>query len=93
MGRKKREPAEVVDHKKQRAEALASLRAKRTKRVSLGGDGLTELSALTIPDGVKITEPAFARSDLFEKRRKMMEAWAAYATAEQGKVVRLGAGV
>jgi integrase len=29
-------------------------------------------------------EQAYARSDLFEKRRKMMEAWAAYVTAEPG---------
>ena len=36
-------------------------------------------------------EQAYARSDLFEKRRKMMEAWAAYVTAEPGKVMRLGA--
>lgn len=35
-------------------------------------------------------EQAYARSDLFEKRRKMMEAWAAYLTAELGKVVRIG---
>jgi integrase len=35
-------------------------------------------------------EQAYARSDLFEKRRKMMEAWAAYVTAEPGKVVRIG---
>ena len=35
-------------------------------------------------------EQAYARSDLFEKRRKMMEAWAAYLAAEPGKVVRLG---
>jgi integrase len=37
-------------------------------------------------------EQAYARSDLFEKRRKMMEAWAAFVTAEPGKVVRLGVG-
>ena len=35
-------------------------------------------------------EQAYARSDLFEKRRKMMEAWAAYVTAEPGKIVRIG---
>lgn len=35
-------------------------------------------------------EQAYARSDLFEKRRKMMEGWAAYVTAEPGKVVRIG---
>lgn len=36
------------------------------------------------------TERAYARSDLFEKRRKMMEAWAAYLTQEGAKVVRIG---
>jgi hypothetical protein len=36
-------------------------------------------------------EQAYARSDLFERRRKMMEAWAAYVTAQPGKVVRMGA--
>lgn len=36
------------------------------------------------------TERAYARSDLFEKRRKMMEAWAGYLSQERGKVVRIG---
>jgi integrase len=35
-------------------------------------------------------EAAYARSDVFEKRRKMMEAWAGYLAQEAGKVVRLG---
>jgi integrase len=35
-------------------------------------------------------EQAYARSDVFEKRRKMMEAWAGYLAAERGKVVRIG---
>ncbi|EYD77116.1 site-specific recombinase, phage integrase family [Rubellimicrobium mesophilum DSM 19309] len=35
-------------------------------------------------------EQAYARSDLFEKRRKMMEAWAAYLAQERGQVVRIG---
>jgi integrase len=34
-------------------------------------------------------EQAYARSDLFEKRRKMMEAWAAYLAVRRGEVVRL----
>jgi integrase len=33
---------------------------------------------------------AYARSDLFEKRRSLMEAWARYLGAESAKVVRLG---
>jgi integrase len=37
------------------------------------------------------TEAACRRSDLFEKRREMMDAWAAYATGEAAKVVRIRA--
>ncbi|WP_245594998.1 tyrosine-type recombinase/integrase [Gemmobacter nectariphilus] len=36
------------------------------------------------------TERAYARSDLFEKRRKMMEAWAGYLADKPAKVVRIG---
>lgn len=35
-------------------------------------------------------ERAYARSDLFEKRRKMMEAWASYLAEKRGNVVRIG---
>jgi integrase len=35
-------------------------------------------------------EAAYARSDVFEKRRKMMEAWAGFLATEAGKVVRIG---
>lgn len=35
-------------------------------------------------------EAAYARSDVFEKRRKMMEAWAGYLSQEAAKVVRIG---
>ena len=35
-------------------------------------------------------EAAYARSDVFDKRRKMMEAWAGYLAQEAGKVVRIG---
>lgn len=35
-------------------------------------------------------EQAYARSDLFEKRRRMMESWAGFLAAEAGKVVRVG---
>lgn len=34
-------------------------------------------------------EQAYARSDLFEKREKMMEAWAAYLAETRGEVVRI----
>ncbi len=34
-------------------------------------------------------EQAYARSDLFEKRAKMMEAWAGFIAEERGQVVRI----
>lgn len=34
-------------------------------------------------------EAAYARSDFFEKRRKLMESWAAHATEQRGQVVKL----
>ena len=36
------------------------------------------------------SEAAYARSDLFDKRRTLMEGWAAYLAQEAGKVVRIG---
>jgi integrase len=36
-------------------------------------------------------ERAYRRTDLFEKRRAMMEAWASHAMGADAKVVRLGA--
>lgn len=36
-------------------------------------------------------ERAYRRTDLFEKRRKMMETWAAFATQPGSNVVRIGA--
>ena len=35
-------------------------------------------------------EAAYRRGDLFEKRRRLMDAWAAFATAAPGKVVQIG---
>jgi integrase len=35
-------------------------------------------------------ERAYARSDLLEKRRELMEAWADYLAVDRGKVVRIG---
>ncbi len=35
-------------------------------------------------------ERAYARSDLLERRRALMERWAGFVTGESGKVVRLG---
>ena len=34
-------------------------------------------------------ERAYARSDLFERRRALMDAWARYATGGSGQVVEL----
>ena len=36
-------------------------------------------------------ERTYATSDLFERRRRLMEQWAAFATGERGKVVRMSA--
>lgn len=36
------------------------------------------------------SEAAYARSDLFEKRRKLMNAWAAYLTAKNSTVIQFG---
>lgn len=36
-------------------------------------------------------EAAYRRTDLFDKRRDMMDAWASYTTGARAKVVRLGA--
>jgi integrase len=36
-------------------------------------------------------EAAYRRSDLFEKRREMMDAWGAWATKATGQVVKVGA--
>lgn len=44
--------------------------------------------AHTIPNK---TEAAYRRTDLFEKRKDMMDAWASFATGAGAKVVRLGA--
>jgi hypothetical protein len=37
-------------------------------------------------------EQAYRRGDAFEKRRKLMDAWAQFCAAEQGKLVPLRAG-
>ena len=35
------------------------------------------------------TEAAYARSDLFERRRQLMDEWAAYLGGERGQEVRV----
>jgi integrase len=37
------------------------------------------------------TEAAYNRTDLFERRRKLMEAWESFATALEAKVVKMRA--
>lgn len=37
------------------------------------------------------SEAAYARSDVFERRAKMMDAWASYLLSTRGEVVKLGA--
>ena len=34
-------------------------------------------------------EQAYARSDLLEKRRRLMDQWSAYLTSSRGKVVKI----
>ena len=34
-------------------------------------------------------EQSYARSDLFDRRRKLMDAWGSFCTSDTGKVVRL----
>jgi integrase len=50
-----------------------------------------ELAEAALAHAIKDkAEAAYARSDVFEKRRKMMDAWAGYLAGEAGKVVRIG---
>jgi integrase len=45
-------------------------------------------AALAHISGDKV-ERAYARSDFFDKRRKLMEQWASYLDVKRGEVVRL----
>ena len=45
-------------------------------------------AALSHATGNAVTR-AYARSDLFERRRVLMDAWATYATGTAGQVVQL----
>ncbi len=36
-----------------------------------------------------VVEQAYARSDLFDKRRALMESWSRYVTREAGDVIQL----
>ena len=52
--------------------------------------GVRRLGKLTLAHTVRNqTEAAYARSDLFERRRYLMDDWAAYLSEERGEVVRL----
>ncbi|MGR3290099.1 MAG: tyrosine-type recombinase/integrase [Paracoccaceae bacterium] len=49
-----------------------------------------EIAEAALAHGIKDkAEAAYARSDVFEKRRKMMESWAAYLAGRRGELVKL----
>lgn len=49
-----------------------------------------EVAEAALAHGIKDkVEAAYARSDVFVKRQKMMESWAAYLAASRGEVVKL----
>ena len=67
----------------------ASFRDWASERTSFQREVCEMALAHAIPDAV---EKAYRRGDLFEKRRKLMEAWAAYCAkveTDAGKVVEL----
>jgi len=50
-----------------------------------------EVSELALAHGIQDkAEAAYARSDLFEKRRALMERWAGYLGTEHSEIVRIG---
>ena len=50
-----------------------------------------EVSEMALAHTIKNkAEAAYARSDLIEKRRKLMERWAGYLTDNQNEIVRIG---
>ena len=50
-----------------------------------------EVSELALAHGIQDkAEAAYARSDLFEKRRALMERWAGYLDLENSEIVRIG---
>jgi len=50
-----------------------------------------EVSELALAHGIQDkAEAAYARSDLFEKRRGLMERWAGYLDADYSEIVRIG---
>ncbi len=52
-----------------------------------------EISEMSLAHTVgNAVERAYARSDLFQKRRKLMDTWARFATSQPGTVVALSAG-
>ena len=49
-----------------------------------------EVAEAALAHGIKDkAEAAYARSDVFEKRRKMMDAWAGYLAQQTGKVISI----
>ena len=54
----------------------------------------THVAEMALAHAIKDkTEAAYRRGDLFEKRRKMMEAWERYLSAPAGEVVALSLGI
>ena len=67
---------------------LLSPKMRRPARVCPKSSGCMRKAALAHVIQNK-AEAAYARSDVFEKRRKMMESWAGYLEARRGEVVKL----
>ncbi len=59
------------------------------EETSVAGEIAEAALAHTVPNKV---EAAYRRTDFFEKRRKLMDAWASYCTSAKGNVIRLAAG-
>jgi integrase len=66
----------------------SSFRDWASERTNFSRDVCEMALAHTVRDK---TEAAYRRGDLFDKRRELMDTWAAYATAKKGEVIPLRA--
>lgn len=57
--------------------------------ISITAAWLCRIALAAHPTGDAV-ERAYARSDVFDKRRKMMGAWAAFLAEKRDNVVRIG---
>ena len=64
----------------------SSFRDWAGERTGTSHEVMEQALAHTIPNHV---ERAYARSDLFEKRRSLMDSWAAFLEAKKGNVIRI----